>query len=898
MVTRWGAFEAERGRLAGWIKLLVVAIQLGLMYLVVELFNLENQGFQNLFLLTAVGFVVHGLLPQQHRLTFFLLLSLGGMAWVLGPINGLWIFGLGLGLIGICHLPLSFGARSILLLLAGGLLVWMRAGKMPHPWSNAIWPLFGSMFMFRLMIYMYDLKHGKTPPGARWTLSYFFLLPNVCFALFPVVDFKKFQSSYFSEDAHVVYQRGAQWIYRGLYQLVLYRFVYSYLTLAAGDVASGFDLMRFAVSSFLLYLQVSGQFHVIVGMLLLFGFNLPETHKRYFLSSSFNDFWRRINIYWKDFMMKLFYYPTYFKVRKLGSGAALVISTAVVFSATWFLHIYQWFWIRGTVLLEWHDTLFWVILGVFVMVNSLYEDRFGRERSLGKAKRSVLGNVALGLRTAATFTILCLLWSFWSSSSAEEWLGLWAQAGRGAVWGAVLLLGGLYGAAWLATRMARQASKAAQAAGSTLAAANAGSKLAAAKSGSKLAAAKTAAKEAEVAKAQEAVRAFWRPAVSTLAASLVLAALGVPQVNARLGEEGSEWVRSLQRSRLNQRDTERLELGYYEHLVGVNRHNQELWSLYSQVPEDWLGIIDTEAWVQTDDLLLGDVVPGSDITFKRTGLKINRWGMRDADVPKEKPPGTMRMAFLGSSHVMGSGVEVEETFASRVEAALGDTVRTRNSGEEDFELLNFAIAGRSTVQHLYVLEQKVVDFEPDHLLLFAHSPDPKMLVRDLIQVVERGVEVPYEELRRILAKAGVEAGSKRSVIERRLKPHQWEIIEWAYGRMGEICRQREIRPIWVFLPMVFEDLNPDDIGRMEALAQQAGFQTIGLTDVYEGYPAKDLRLVSWDNHPNAFAHGLIAERLEAELATLGDELWGTAEVGGMGQEPDPLDTAPSADTGR
>ncbi len=52
---------------------------------------------------------------------------------------------------------------------------------------------------------------------------------------------------------------------------------------------------------------------------------------------------------------------------------------------TWFLHAYQWFWLRGTVLFVWQDILFWTILGVLVVVNSLWEAKHGRERKLGKA---------------------------------------------------------------------------------------------------------------------------------------------------------------------------------------------------------------------------------------------------------------------------------------------------------------------------------------------------------------------------------------------------------------------------------------------------------------------------------------------------------------------------------
>ena len=117
------------------------------------------------------------------------------------------------------------------------------------------------------------------------------------------------------------------------------------------------------VLTYMLYLRVSGQFHIIVGFLHLFGYDLPETHRKYLLSRSLTDFWRRINIYWKDFMVKIVYFPVYFRLRRSGDVRAQVVATLVVFVVTWFLHAYQWFWLRGDFLMTWPDTLFWGILG-------------------------------------------------------------------------------------------------------------------------------------------------------------------------------------------------------------------------------------------------------------------------------------------------------------------------------------------------------------------------------------------------------------------------------------------------------------------------------------------------------------------------------------------------------
>ena len=117
--------------------------------------------------------------------------------------------------------------------------------------------------------------------------------------------------------------------------------------------------MLFLVSNYLLYLHVSGQFHLACSVLHIFGFSLPETHNRYLVASSFTDYWRRINIYWKDFMVRVVFNPVAFRLKRRPQWLALSVATTAVFLTTWILHAYQSFWLRGTWAFSWHDTLFW-----------------------------------------------------------------------------------------------------------------------------------------------------------------------------------------------------------------------------------------------------------------------------------------------------------------------------------------------------------------------------------------------------------------------------------------------------------------------------------------------------------------------------------------------------------
>jgi D-alanyl-lipoteichoic acid acyltransferase DltB (MBOAT superfamily) len=152
-------------------------------------------------------------------------------------------------------------------------------------------------------------------------------------------------------------------------------------------------------------------------MLCLFGYDLPETNRYYLLSSSINDFWRRVNIYWKDFMVKIFYFPAYFKLRRQGELRAQLLATTLVFLVTWFLHAVQFFWVQGRFLISLNDTIFWLILGSAVVVDVWIT----ASRPKRRPRTGWVGGLQQALQIAATFAFISLLWSLWSANSMSEW---------------------------------------------------------------------------------------------------------------------------------------------------------------------------------------------------------------------------------------------------------------------------------------------------------------------------------------------------------------------------------------------------------------------------------------------------------------------------------------------
>jgi len=818
-VARLGeAFEARVVAAAGVAGLV---LQVALLVAAIRLFRLESPAFYDrLAPLVLVGFVGHHLLPRRWRLTGFVALSLGGVVAVFGWTAGAWLVGLGLAVIGLARLPLPFGWRVTAVLGAGVALALARAGRVAVPWPAAIWPILGSMLMFRLIVYLYDVRHARTPVGWRETLAYFFLLPNPVFPLFPVVDFATFRRTWYDQDALPIYQQGVRWMARGITHLVAYRFVYQRLTLSPADVTDLAGLVQYALANFGLYLRVSGQFHLIVGILHLFGFRLPETHRFFYLASSFTDFWRRINIYWKDFMTKVVFNPVHFRARRWGQTTALVLATLAVFTVTWATHAYQWFWILGAGAISATDTVFWGVLALIMVAASLRELRRGRTRTLGATAWSWPRELRGAAATAATFAVICTLWTLWTSPSLGAFASLIAAA-RPTAAGVAALTATLLtvAAASLLTRRLRADALAGPV---------------------RLA---TAARQ-------------------TLRAALPLALLclaAAPPVSRRLGPQARALARDLRLAELNRRDAALLQRGYYEQLVGVNRFNNQLWEIYSRRGTREPTLEEMGVVRRTGDLLRRELLPFSGVDFLAQSFRTNQWGMRDREYAEAPAPGTVRIGLLGASAAMGDGLADGEGFEPLIEERLNR--ESPVPGVAHYELLNFAVRSYTPRSHLILLErERVLRFGLSAVVLAAHASDLANF-NDVIAAVQNGWDLVFPEVRQAVADAGIVRGRPFDELERRLLPQGDALTAWAYHRIGELCRARGVEVWWTYLPLPLDDPTPENYERLANMARDAGFTVLEAGDPYEGRDPRSLILAEWDRHPNAEGHRLFAQHL-------------------------------------
>ena len=526
-------------------------------------------------------------------------------------------------------------------------------------------------------------------------------------------------------------------------------------------------------------------------------------------------------------MLKVFYYPTVFRLRRFGTTRAMILATLFVFLVTWFLHAYQWFWLRGTALFVTQDILFWTILGALVVVNALWELRHGRKRSLGKSKWSWADFPAVALKTAITFSVICVLWSFWTTESVSAWLSLWTVVAEGPASDlqppstlamAFLMLGTVVGG--------------------------------------------TAGKPGG------AERGFRRPAwmnyrTVTAASLVVLLLAGIESVHVHFGSTISTVINSLRSGKLSRLDTAKLERGYYENLLDVNRFNSQLWEVYAKKPVNWLDVEAAGLKRFTNTFIQTELSPGFVAQTRFGPYTVNRWGMRDNDYEKQRPANTFRATMLGPSTVAGWGVGDGETF----EALIEDRLNKERAGAPygKYEILNFGVPGYQPPQS-FVAFEKSLAFDPTAVFFVATGREASRSANYLAEVVRKKIEIPYPPLQDIVRRAGVDANMDESVALRHLAPFNSEILTWIYRKIVDESRAKGAVPVLIFLPQSTPGPWQEETPEILRIAESSGFTVIDLGNVFQGHDINSYALAEWDLHPNAFGHRLIAAKLYEELS--------------------------------
>lgn len=805
------------------LSFLIALVQLAALLLLVRNFKIEKaSGISELTLLILASFTVHSFVPLRYR-PFIMFLTTACLAFfAFGLVSGSLLMLGGLTVIACCHLPVKLWLRIALLLCIGAGMAILRADLFYAPRAGIVVPFLASMFMFRVILYLFELKHQTTEATLWQRISYFFLFPNLCFLLFPIIDYKTSVKTYYSLPDGELWQKGIRWMLRGVTHLVAYRLVYSCLLTSPASVHDLPSLLQYICSSYVLVLRLSGIFHFILGLLCLFGFNLHPVFNNYFLATSFTNLWRRINIYWREFMVKIFFYPVIFKLKKRIPSLALPLTMMCLFAITWFLHNYQWFWIRGYFPLALTDMLFWLVIGSCITINAVLDERaLNRPAQELSINRIYFMNM---LKMIGMFLFMSVMWSIWSSESVAEWLFMISKGAR-ATGSQIALVLGIVGAIVLFGFMMHHVLD------------------------------KPAAKRLVEIKPQHTL-------FLTAPAIAILFCLSLKGLQRQLPPAAQHLIMLLSDDVLNDQDQKSNEKGYYKKLLdGEENATGNIWEVNLKRSKKFSDL--DKLLIRRNDILSRTLKPNGFVQMEDHYVQTNSFGMRDQEYTMQKPPHTFRVALLGGSYEMGSGVSNDQVFESIAEKKLN--AQDTNATYKKYEILNFALYRYHLLQHVELCNTKVFRFEPDAVIYVAHSGEAWRFLYIYSDFIRNGTPLKYPFLEQIKQLSGVKQTMSASEIQERLKPFEEVMIKWCYLQIAEQCMKHHAKPVWAFLLTTNDTLNNDEYSKYKHMAESMHFLTMDLRDPYGGVKREELQLSKTNTHPNARGHALIAEKFYEEF---------------------------------
>lgn len=845
----------------GFKDFLLILLALVAMAAVVQGLEIEQgMDLPRLMWIAVGGYAAYSFSPRWFRLPLILAVNVVALLILFDPVSAAATLVLGVLLVIVATLPILVRYRLLLLLLIAVYLALGRAEIIGDYLLYQVSGVLGGLFMFRTILYLYEMQYEKESVSFWKRLNYFFLLPNLVFQLFPVVDYKTFIRSHHAKPAAETGRKALYFIGTGIVHLLLYRAIYHYMVPLEEEIDGPLKLLQFMVFSYAMIVRLSGIFHLCAGVICLFGFDLPRTFDRYFLAENFGDLWQRVNGYWRSFMMKIAYFPVYFRLRNLGKKGVF-LTVMITFLVNFVFHTYQWFWVKGTVQVTETDVLFWGGLGLLLAINSIMPSR-KRPAPGASASYSHRAAMVRTLKILGVFLTMSALWSLWTSGSLKDWLYLFIQAGWPDMRECVMLFSLLVlvlavGQAmqyWLSQRVPMSSS--------------------------------------------ESRHLMYSP-VSIVAVSGLILLVSSKPASDYMQSRDIAVLDKMTTESLSRRDLREVSKGYYDQLVVPNSITSRVWEAFSRSDpqarkerrerekvrmsglsveeyrklrretvraDDWRSMKKENLVVDTGTSLGMRLKPNLDYISKGVRTTTNEWGLKDRAYTLEKPPSTYRMALLGGSPELGSGVSVDQTIDNVVE----DKLTSSNvwGPYERTEVFNFSMGKYTVFQHSATLEKLVSPFDVDAALLFLHDVDEVgrltgTVARFMIQ--GRTDEYPYlADLRSNLEITG--STDYRDAV-RKLMPFSVDMFQWNLQKIIDICAQNDIKLIVVYVDVLLKE--PDAARRTRAIAfehlRAAGVPVIDLHNIYEGEDLSSLLIAPWDSHPNASGHAMIADAVYREM---------------------------------
>ncbi|MBN1297956.1 SGNH/GDSL hydrolase family protein [bacterium] len=266
--------------------------------------------------------------------------------------------------------------------------------------------------------------------------------------------------------------------------------------------------------------------------------------------------------------------------------------------------------------------------------------------------------------------------------------------------------------------------------------------------------------------------------------------------------------------------------------------------------------------------LIYELKPDLHTFFKGVAFDTTSDGLWDQPYSREKPANTYRIAVVGDSFTMASGVPIEAAYHSVIEKRLNLEFSQRR-----YELINFGVGGYCLRQYVAMVTQKAHVYHPDAVLVgFCSKNDHFVMPDSIFQTPYQVKRIRHGFFHLYTLDAVLRMSEKWHIHGPRLKrffpvadPNknvlsdaQHDHVNSMFAKLAEYRDRFGIPVIIVYMDLLHYEQFAAEIHN---LAHQHGLLFIDASAAFPHNREYRYWINRRDDHPNATAHRMFADAI-------------------------------------
>lgn len=266
------------------------------------------------------------------------------------------------------------------------------------------------------------------------------------------------------------------------------------------------------------------------------------------------------------------------------------------------------------------------------------------------------------------------------------------------------------------------------------------------------------------------------------------------------------------------------------------------------------GILDNAGLLKysdSDDLVY-ELLPNLDTKYKLADFHTNAEGFRDRNHTVNS--NAKKIAVLGDSFTMGTGVYEEDMYVSTTEYLLNELDQ-----EYDYEVFNFGVSGYALTNYKTILERNALKYKPDLVIIgFCASNDHYRIGTDFSMddfVIKPKKNVFWDSYLKKLLKIKFSSKTPEPVV---YETAHRAYIDTQFQEFQDIFTKNNSKGLVFYMDLVYD---PIRVAQIKELAEKNNLLFVDTSEFFKDKNLFEYIVNELDPHPNGKANQIFAERL-------------------------------------